>query len=95
MTPIPTRWARPITRWGGFVEDAGDFDAGFFGITPAEALAMDPQQRLLLECSWEALEHAGIDPMSLRGIGDRGIHRDHRRRVMGSGQADGGWRAMG
>ncbi|BBC63204.1 hypothetical protein MMRN_01000 [Mycobacterium marinum] len=28
---------------------------------------MDPQQRLLLECSWEALEDAGIDPVSLRG----------------------------
>ncbi|MCV7145909.1 type I polyketide synthase, partial [Mycobacterium riyadhense] len=44
-----------------------EFDAGFFGISPGEALAMDPQQRLLLECSWEALEHAGIDPVSLRG----------------------------
>ena len=30
-------------------------------------MAMDPQQRLLLECSWEALEDAGIDPLSLRG----------------------------
>ncbi|GAA3291223.1 hypothetical protein GCM10020295_07520 [Streptomyces cinereospinus] len=28
---------------------------------------MDPQQRLLLECSWEAIERAGIDPVSLRG----------------------------
>jgi acyl transferase domain-containing protein len=28
---------------------------------------MDPQQRLLLEASWEALEHAGIDPTSLQG----------------------------
>jgi mycoketide-CoA synthase len=28
---------------------------------------MDPQQRLLLEASWEALEGAGIDPLSLRG----------------------------
>ena len=28
---------------------------------------MDPQQRLLLECAWEALEDAGIDPLSLRG----------------------------
>jgi acyl transferase domain-containing protein len=33
---------------------------------------MDPQQRLLLESAWEALEHAGIDPASLRGHG-RGV----------------------
>src|SRR3569833_2799543 len=26
---------------------------------------MDPQQRLLLEVSWETLENAGIDPLSL------------------------------
>uniref|UniRef100_UPI00245505A8 DUF6328 family protein n=2 Tax=Nocardia cyriacigeorgica TaxID=135487 RepID=UPI00245505A8 len=44
------------------VTGAADFDAGFFGIGPREAMAMDPQQRLLLEVSWEALEHAGIDP---------------------------------
>ncbi|WP_024804254.1 SDR family NAD(P)-dependent oxidoreductase [Nocardia sp. BMG51109] len=52
---------------GGFLTDATAFDPEFFDIAPREALAMDPQQRILLEVSWEALEHAGIDPRSLRG----------------------------
>ncbi|WP_267467588.1 type I polyketide synthase [Nocardia transvalensis] len=52
---------------GGFIDDITGFDAAFFGISPREALAMDPQQRLLLELSWEALEHSGIDPKTLRG----------------------------
>ncbi|WP_344379076.1 beta-ketoacyl synthase N-terminal-like domain-containing protein, partial [Streptomyces rhizosphaericus] len=54
-------------REGGFLSDAGGFDAAFFGISPREALAMDPQQRLLLETAWETFENAGIDPTSLHG----------------------------
>ena len=54
-------------REGGFLPDAAEFDPEFFGITTQEAWIMDPGQRLLLESAWEALEDAGIDPVSLRG----------------------------
>ncbi|WP_422724171.1 type I polyketide synthase [Kitasatospora purpeofusca] len=52
---------------GAFLDGAADFDPEFFGISPREAVAMDPQQRLLLTASWEAVEQAGIDPLTLRG----------------------------
>ncbi|ONM46042.1 hypothetical protein B0T46_25230 [Nocardia donostiensis] len=51
---------------------AGGFDAGFFGVSPREAVVMDPQQRVLLEVVWEALEDAGVEVGVLRG-GDVGV----------------------
>jgi acyl transferase domain-containing protein len=76
VSPFPTDRGWDTTDLeagrGGFLADAAGFDAGLFAIPGREALAMDPQQRLLLEVAWEALERAGIDPLSLDGT-DAGV----------------------
>ncbi|MGW0642020.1 type I polyketide synthase [Streptomyces badius] len=77
-SPLPTDRSWDLDYWhsllaeagtvprGGFVENATDFDAAFFGISPNEAIMMAPEQRMLMEICWEALESAGINPLSLK-----------------------------
>jgi acyl transferase domain-containing protein len=66
--PDPDAPGRMYVRRGGFLsEPVQDFDAGFFGIPPREAVTVDPMQRMLLELCWEGLERAGIPPQHLEG----------------------------
>jgi len=53
----------------GLLSDVTTFDAGFFGITPAEAEVMDPQHRIFLESAWHVLEHAGYGA----GVGQQAV----------------------
>lgn len=80
MRPVPAERLAgslhaALSRQPGYVamestlEDIEVFDAGFFGLSPREALILDPQHRHLLECAWHAYEQAGIVP------GDRDDHR--------------------
>ncbi|MDC8992814.1 sulfolipid-1 biosynthesis phthioceranic/hydroxyphthioceranic acid synthase [Mycobacterium marinum] len=60
--PEPGVPGRTVCKWGAFLDNVGDFDPEFFGITEKEAIAIDPQHRMLLETAWEAMEHGGLTP---------------------------------
>ena len=69
---LPAEWDGPAAAadppgQGGFLEHVEEFDAGFFGVSPREAVRMDPQQRILLETVWEAFEDAGLTDDRIRG----------------------------
>ncbi|MFV8315907.1 sulfolipid-1 biosynthesis phthioceranic/hydroxyphthioceranic acid synthase [Mycobacterium sp. 23] len=80
--PEPGVPGRSHCKWGAFMDNLGDFDPEFFGISEREAIAMDPQHRLLLETSWEAMEHAGLTPTqmadSLTGVFIGFTHADYQ-----------------
>ncbi|RJR43848.1 MAG: acyltransferase domain-containing protein [Desulfobacteraceae bacterium] len=61
---IPKDWIHNpnFVKVGTRLSRSDQFDAGFFGFSPKEALMMDPQKRLFIEKCWEALENAGYDP---------------------------------
>lgn len=98
-SPQATSILRRTNRRGSFLSDIEGFDADFFGISPREADFMDPQQRIILELAWEALERAGLPPLSLRGT-DAGVFvaansNDYGRRLLEDITRTGAWAVNG
>jgi amino acid adenylation domain-containing protein len=57
-----------VKSCGGVLDDPDYFDASFFNFSPPEAQHLAPPMRLFLECTWEALEDAGYNPDTYRGL---------------------------
>lgn len=53
---------RSYVRRAALLPGIEEFDADFFGLTPAAARMLDPQHRLFLQTAWHALEDAGFNP---------------------------------
>jgi acyl transferase domain-containing protein len=56
--------SKNFVKAGTILDGIEEFDAGFFGCSPREAVTIDPQQRIFMETAWEALENAGYSPQS-------------------------------
>ena len=91
--PEPGVPGRSVSKWGSFLDDVAGFDSEFFGMGEREATAIDPQHRLLLETSWEAFEHAGLNPATVAGS-STGVfvgltHGDYELLAADAGAAEG------
>lgn len=75
------------TPYMNFMENPGLFDAGFFNMSPREALETDPMHRLALVTAYEALEMAGYAPNRTRSTGSTRVGTYY-------GQASDDWREL-
>jgi acyl transferase domain-containing protein/enoyl-CoA hydratase/carnithine racemase len=97
--PDPRHPHTSYSKWGGFLDNIDQFDALFFGISPAEAELMDPQQRIFLEECWKTIESAGYAPSALSnrscGVYVGCSTGDYVRVLAGDGQDTAGAAFMG
>ncbi len=77
--PDPEAVGKSYTRHGGFVYDAADFDAAFFGMSPRTALATDPQHRLVAGVVLGGVRAGRHRPGHAARQPHRGLRRQHVR----------------
>lgn len=75
------------TPFMNFMDRPGYFDAGFFNMSPREALETDPMHRLALVTAYEALEMAGCVPGRTRSTSAARVGSYY-------GQASDDWREL-
>jgi len=49
-------------KWGGFLDNAFEFDPVFFKLSPRDVSQIHPEERLFLQCAWHSMEDAGYTP---------------------------------
>ena len=78
LRPRPRPAGTSYARQGGFLPDAGDFDAGFFGISPREASPWTRSSGCCWRPSWEAFERRRHRPGRAARHRDRRVRRHQR-----------------
>ncbi|KAK8867287.1 type I iterative polyketide synthase [Apiospora arundinis] len=85
--PTEQRENTTNTPYMNFMDRPGFFDAGFFNMSPREALETDPMHRLALVTAYEALEMAGCVPNRTRSTSSARVGSYY-------GQASDDWREL-
>ena len=117
--PVADRYGKGETPWDGCTENplrVGspyeglikngrelEFDCALFGLSESEAKRMDPQIKMMLSVTFEALQSAGIDQVSLHnsntgvftGYQFTSVSSWHHRNQKSLSQCEWAWHGLG